>query len=101
LPSLALALAVLRLSLVRPSEAQGFPVGWRAAWRAMRGNTWRLLAVMLIVYLPIFLTVGFAFGIVFHDAHLDVEQAGAYPTLSPVLLIGVIDIVVQFVLVAL
>lgn len=101
LPSLVLALAVLRLSLVWPSAAQGFPMGWRAAWRAMRGNTWRLLAVLLIVYLPIFLTAGFALGIVFTAAHVDVEQTSMHPTLGLVLLIGVIDTVLQFVFVAL
>jgi hypothetical protein len=101
LPSLVLALAVLRLSLVWPAAAQGFPMGWRAAWRAMRGNTWRLVAVMLVVYLPIFLTVGFALGIVFTAAHVDVEQASTHPTLGLVLLIGVIDTVLQFIFVAL
>ena len=101
LPTVALALAVLRLSLLWPAAAQGFPMGWRAAWRAMRGNTWRLVAVMLVVYLPIFLAVGFALGIVFAAAHVDVEQASSHPTLGLVLLVGVINIVLQFVFVAL
>src|SRR6185437_253105 len=77
LPSLVLALAVLRLSLLWPAAAQGFPMSWRAAWRAMRGNTWRLVAVMLVVYLPIFLTGGFALGIIFAAAHVDIDQASA------------------------
>ena len=101
LPSLVLALAVLRLSLLWPAAAQGFPMAWRAAWRSMRGNTWRLLAVMLLVYLPIFLSVGFALGVVFTAAHVDVEQVPTHPTLGLVLLVGVINTVVQFVFVAL
>ena len=101
LPSLVLTLAVLRLALLWPAAAQGFPLGWRQAWRAMHGNTWRLVAVMLVVYLPIFLSVGFTLGIVFTAAHVDVEQAAAHPTLGLVLLIGVIDTVLQFVFVAL
>ncbi|HJT05936.1 MAG TPA: hypothetical protein VJ747_03365 [Stellaceae bacterium] len=101
LPSLVLALAVLRLSLLWPAAAQGFPMSWRAAWRAMRGNTWRLVAVMLVVYLPIFLTGGFALGIIFAAAHVDIDQASAHPTLGLVLLIGVLDTVVNFIMVAL
>ncbi|HKW55168.1 MAG TPA: hypothetical protein VJO12_15850 [Stellaceae bacterium] len=101
LPSLALALAVLRLSLVWPAAAQGFPLRWRAAWRAMRGNTWRLFAVLLLVYLPIFVAAGVALGIVLTAAHVEIEQVAAHPTLGFVLLQGVLDTVVQFILVAL
>jgi hypothetical protein len=101
LPSLVLALAVLRLSLVWPAAAQGFPMGWRAAWRAMRGNTWRLLAVMFVVYVPIFVTAAAALAIVLAAAHIEIEQAMAHPTLGVVLLQGVLDTLVRFIVIAL
>ena len=101
LPSLALALVVLRLSLLWPAAAQGFPMHWGAAWRVMRGNTWRLVAVMLVVYVPIVATAGAALAILLGAAHIDIEQATANPTLGIVLLRGVLDTVVNFILIAL
>ncbi|HEX6840193.1 MAG TPA: hypothetical protein VF113_01650 [Stellaceae bacterium] len=101
LPSLVLALAVLRLSLVWPAAAQGFPMRWGAAWRAIRGNTWRLVAVMLVVYVPIVVTAGAALAIILAAAHIEIDQAMANPTLGVVLLRDVLDTVVNFIVVAL
>src|SRR5258707_12333565 len=82
------ALGVLRLSLGWPAAAYGAPMGWREAWRQMRGNTWRLAAVALLVYVPVFVTVGFALSIIFTAAHFNIEQLSSHPPLGVVLLAG-------------
>lgn len=101
LVGLAVALAVLRLSLVWPAAAQRTPMGLREAWRRMRGNTWRLVAVALLVSAPIFLTAGFVVSIIITAAHVDLDQLPSHPPLGFVLLAGVADTVLQFVFVAL
>jgi len=76
-------------------------MGWPAAWRAMRGNTWRLFALLLLAYVPIFVAAGVTLGIVLTAAHVEIEQATAHPTWAFVLLQGVLDTVIQFVFIAL
>jgi hypothetical protein len=98
---IAATLGVLRLSLVWPAAAYGAPMGWREAWRQMRGNTWRLAAVALLVYVPVFVTVGFALSVVLTAAGFNIEQLPPHPPLGLVLLGGVIDTVLQFLLMAL
>ncbi|HEX9490451.1 MAG TPA: hypothetical protein VF930_09205 [Stellaceae bacterium] len=99
--NIAAALGVLRLSLVWPAAAYGAPMGWREAWRQMRGNTWRLAAVALLVYVPVFVTVGFALSVILTAAHFDIEQLPSRPPLGLVLLGGVVYTVLQFLLMAL
>jgi len=98
---IAVALGVLRLALVWPAAACGAPMGWRKAWRQMRGNTWRLAAVTLLVYVPVFVTVGFALSVILTAAHFNIEQLPSYPPLGLVLLGGVVDTMLQFLLTAL
>jgi hypothetical protein len=98
--NIAISLGVLRLSLIWPAAAQGTPMGWREAWRQMRGNTWRLLAAGLVVYTPIFVTVLFVLGIILVAARVEPEQL-SHPTLGLVLLEGVVDNVLPFIFVAL
>ena len=51
----AFSLTVARLSLVFPAAAYGAPLGLAAAWRAMRGNSWRLVGASLMTAMPILL----------------------------------------------
>jgi hypothetical protein len=50
--SIALALVVLRLSLVFPAAAIQQPVPLRTAWDWVEGNYWRLFACAVCCYLP-------------------------------------------------
>ena len=78
-----------------------FAVGWRDAWRRMRGNTLRLAATTLLVSVPIFVAVGFALILVLTAAHVKIDPLPPHPPLGVVLLIGVVDTTLQFLLVAL
>jgi hypothetical protein len=56
----ALALTVglgMRFALLLPAAAFGQPLSWGAAWRLMRGNTWRLVACTAAVCVPVVLSV--------------------------------------------
>lgn len=99
--SIVAALATMRLSLVWPAAADGAAMGWRDAWRRMRGNTLRLAATTLLVSLPIFVTVGFALILVLTAAHVKIDPLPPHPPLGVVLLIGVADTTLQFLLAAL
>jgi hypothetical protein len=99
--SVAIALVVLRLSLIWPAAAQGTPMGWGEAWRRMRGNTWRLAAVALVISAPVFITVIFVLVAVLAAAHVDLEHLPANPPLGLVLLGGVVDTMLKFIFVAL
>jgi hypothetical protein len=98
--SIAATLLVLRLSLVWPAAAYGTALGWREAWRRMRGNTWRLAAVTLLVYVPVFVTVAFVLRVILAAAHLNIDELPHAP-LGFVLLQGVAITTMQFILVAL
>jgi hypothetical protein len=54
--TLTVALA-MRFALLLPAAAFGQPVSWGAAWRLMRGNTWRLLACTAITCVPVMVAV--------------------------------------------
>jgi hypothetical protein len=99
--SIATMLGVLRLSLAWPAAAYGAPLGWREAWRQMRGNTWRLAAATLLVYVPVFVTVGFVLSVILSAAHVNIEELPARPPLGLVLLGGVVYTVLMFLLIAL
>ena len=99
--SIATTLLVLRLSLVWPAAAYGTPLGWREAWRLMRGNTLRLAAVTLLVYVPVFVTVGFVLSVILAAAHFNIEDLPAHPPLGLVLLQSVVDTMMKFILIAL
>jgi len=49
---IALAFAVARLSLVFPAAAIERPIELRAAWDLAAGNYWRLVACLVLCYLP-------------------------------------------------
>ncbi len=46
-------LGMVRLSLLFPAAAYGRKLGLGAAWRAMRGNTWRVVACGLLAGVPL------------------------------------------------
>jgi hypothetical protein len=100
--ALALGLAIARCSLIFPAAACGEPLGLVAAWRQMRGNTWRLIGATLMVVIPIVFTVGLVLSRIFAAAGLgSPEVLLTNPPLGSFLLAGVVDVVLRFILVAL
>jgi hypothetical protein len=49
----AVTLLTVRCSLVFPAAACGQPLGVGAAWRQLRGNTWRLIFSTILATLPV------------------------------------------------
>lgn len=70
--------AMVRCSLLFPAAAFGKPLGFAAAWRAIRGNSWRLLGCGLVACLPLMLIVLFILSAVVTALHLD-QFAGHVP----------------------
>lgn len=98
----ALGLAIARCSLVFPAAACGEPLGLVAAWRQMRGNTWRLIGATVMVIVPIVFTVGLVLNRILGAAGLDSpEGLLSDPPLGFFLLAGVVDVVLRFIFVAL
>lgn len=50
--AIALAIAPVRVALAFPAAAIGRPLSLRAAWDLIEGNYWRLLASLVLCYLP-------------------------------------------------
>jgi hypothetical protein len=99
-------LGMARLSLIFPAAAYGQPLGPGAAWRAMRGNTWRLIACGALAGLPLVLSVVIVLGAVFSAldmpwGDLQPDNPALAPPMGLFLLAGVIDTVVNFLIVAL
>jgi hypothetical protein len=99
-------LGMVRLSLLFPSTAYGQKLGPGAAWQAMRGNTWRVVACGLLAGLPLVLSVVVVLGAVFtaldlQTADLLSDDAAAAPPMGLFLLAGVVDTVINFLIVAL
>lgn len=100
--AIAVSFAMVRCSLIFPAAAYGRPLGWGTAWRQMRGNTWRLIATTLLVLMPIIMIVGFVLNRVAAAVHFGTPDAmSLHPPLGLFLLNGVIEIVLNFVFVAL
>ncbi|MGH3183499.1 MAG: hypothetical protein ACRDOE_16580, partial [Streptosporangiaceae bacterium] len=66
----ALAFCTVRSALLFPAAASGRPLTWPAAWRLMRGNTWRLVGATFLVLMPIIVTVGAALNRLLAAVHL-------------------------------
>ncbi|HXP13425.1 MAG TPA: hypothetical protein VN795_07175 [Stellaceae bacterium] len=104
--ALPLWLGMVRLSLLFPAAAYGRKLGPGAAWRAMRGNTWRMVACGLMAGLPLVLSVVVILGAVFTALDLQLgdlqpDDPALAPPMGLYLLAGVIDTVVNFLIVAL
>lgn len=100
--ALALLLGVTRFSLVLPAIALGDPVGLGAAWRAMRGNTWRLLLANVASALPVMIVSSLILLELLAATHVaagDIEAPD--PPIGLLLLSSVIEVVLRLVLVAL
>lgn len=61
----ALLLAMARLSLLYPAAAADQPIDIGGAWRATRGNGWRIVLCWLFATAPLLLGVQIAMGAVF------------------------------------
>ncbi|MDE2227650.1 MAG: hypothetical protein KGL11_01235 [Alphaproteobacteria bacterium] len=69
LVDLAVAVALLftmaRLSLLFPAAAAGEPIGLRGAWRATRGNAWRIVLCWFFATAPLLIGVQIVMGAAF------------------------------------
>jgi hypothetical protein len=89
-----------RTTLVFPAAACGSSLGFRQAWRKTRGNTWRLIAAILLVtiaYLVVALTFAFATN---GSAILSMISGNLpqVPVLQPFMLVFATQLVGRFVL---
>ena len=97
-------LAMVRFSLLFPAAAYGQPLSPLAAWRALGGNTWRVVACGFLSGAPLVLVVVLVLGLVFSALDIqigDFQNDAAAPPMGLYLLEGVIDTVVNFLVVAL
>jgi hypothetical protein len=97
----AMAVVVLRFGLLFPAAARGEPLTPLAAWRLMRGNSWRLAFASLLTALPVTITTGFVTGVlVAASLPKNVEDVAA-PPLGVLILAGLLETTADVVLVAL
>jgi hypothetical protein len=99
--ALVLSLVLVRCSLIFPAVVIGQPLGLVGAWRRMRGNTWRFIAAALLVTAPIMLLVAVILELILAGAHLQLPEALDNRPLGLSLLDGVLDVVLEFLFVAL
>ena len=92
-------LGTVRCSLLFPAAACGKPMALGAAWRAMRGNSWRLVGCGIVTCAPAILTVILTLSGIFAGLHLD-EMTEPLP-LGFFLLRGIIGVCANFVVMAL
>jgi hypothetical protein len=100
--ALTMGLAV-RFALLLPAAAFGQPLSWGAAWRLMRGNTWRLAACTTTVCVPVVLAVLLLLNGVLAAARFDAAAAmaaGRLP-LGAFILHAVVGTLLNFVTLAL
>ncbi len=98
----AVSLLLMRGSLLFPAAASGRPLHWLEAWRLMRGNTWRVVATTFLVLMPIVVAVGLLLKRLLAVVRLDsAEGLLAQPPLGLFLLSGVLEVVLDFLFVAL
>jgi len=108
MPAIALAvslpiwLGITRLSLVFPAAAAERPLRLGAAWRAMRGNTWRLVVAFFLACAPVALAALLAMAGAFAALGYAVGSAALEsPPLGLYILRGLADTVANFLIVAL
>lgn len=94
-------LATARCAMLFPAAACGKPLGVGAAWRLMRGNSWRLIGASILTALPLKMAALVLTAIVFEVAMPDGPDAVAAPPAGFVILIGVIEAVSDILLAAL
>lgn len=101
LVGVALGLAILRFALLFPAAACGRPLGPVAAWRLMRGNSWRLALASLLTALPVTITTGVVMGVLVTIALPNNLEQVAAPPIGVLILIGLLETATDVVLVAL
>ncbi len=94
--AIGLLLTMARLALLYPAAATGRPIGIRGAWRATRGNGWRIVWCWLFATAPLLLAVQFIMGAVFSGFHL-----GARAPMGLFILRGLVGTVADFLIAAL
>lgn len=94
----ALLLAMARLSLLFPAAAANQPVGIGGAWRATRGNGWRIVLCWLFATAPLLLGVQITMGAVFSG--FSIGATTAVP-MGLFILRGLIGTVADFLIAAL
>jgi len=97
--SLLLWIGTVRCSLLFPAAAFGRPLGVVPAWRAMRGNAWRLLGCGFIACTPMLLALVLILSGVFAGLHLD--QLSGPPPIGFFILRGVVETSANILIVAL
>ncbi len=99
LAAVLLWVGVMRCSLLFPAAAFGKPLGLLEAWRAMRGNSWRLLGCGFVACAPVMLIVLLVLSAILAALHLD-QDATRVP-LGFFILRGLIGAATDIVVVAL
>jgi hypothetical protein len=72
--AMALWVGVLRCLLIFPAAAYGKPLGLVAAWRAMRGNSWRFMACSFLACAPLTILVIVVLSSLVRALHLDEDS---------------------------
>jgi hypothetical protein len=97
--AMLLWVGMLRCSLLFPAAAFGKPLGIVAAWRSMRGNSWRLLGCGFVACAPLVVVmVLIVAGVV---AGFQIERFAPSPPLGFFILRGVVATCANFIIVAL
>jgi hypothetical protein len=98
---LPILLCAARLSLLFPAAAYSRPLGLRGAWRALRGNTWRLVACGVLVCAPLLLAVVLIMGSLVALLHLQAGDAVLDdPPMGLFLIQGVVGTLADFIIAA-
>jgi hypothetical protein len=100
--AIAATLAANRCSLLLPAAALGRPLGLGAAWRLMRGNTWRLVGATLLVMMPALAVLAIVMRLLVSAAPLDpTAEVPAALSWNLVVLSGIVDVLFGAVIVTL
>lgn len=97
----ALILLITRLSLLFPAAAAGAPLGVGAAWRALRGNSWRLVGANVVAVMPVLLFQQLLVSVLIGAQLLPPDDAAASSSLGLALLNGVVLAVLGLIMAAL
>jgi hypothetical protein len=97
----AVSLGIARMSLLFPAAAYGAPLGLGAAWRAMRGNSWRLVGANIMAVMPIVLFVNLLIALLAGAHLISPEELADAPSVGFILLYGVVAAVLSLIMAAL
>ncbi|MGH7126570.1 MAG: hypothetical protein ACREFI_19490 [Stellaceae bacterium] len=91
-----------RVTLVFPAAACGNALDFRMAWRKMRGNTWRLIAAIVLVTVAYF-SVELVLALAINGTAILSVLSGATPQITPrpAMLVFTVQLVSRFLFLAL